>query len=172
MAVFFILWLTNTMSCSRFSSVNAAAWKSKAPEYQPPASGEIVLVACCWLTRILFHPAVGEIPEVNNCFRPKLLPAAIQSHGLQLVQGFFYLSCAVSYAVWFSPFTDVEQGLLTFMQGTAECVAHCSLWWLISWWGAVGVRWWCWTDSQVGYMDEWDRDLVDSWSVVKDKEDV
>ena len=34
---------------------------------------------------------VGEFLGVIKCFRPKLLPAAIQSHGLQNVQGLLYI---------------------------------------------------------------------------------
>ena len=45
-----------------------------------------------------------ESLKVINCFRPNLLPATIQSYGLQLIHGLPY----IYYAVWFTSLNDTK----------------------------------------------------------------
>jgi hypothetical protein len=64
----------------------------------------MIVTASCWL----------ENPKVINCFKPNLLPAAIQSCGLHLIHQLFCIYYAVKYAVELPVSTDSNNGLLLF----------------------------------------------------------
>jgi hypothetical protein len=63
---------------------------------------------------------VGQSLDIINHFRPMLLPAATQSHGLQHVQGLLYIQYTVS--LLFEVFADTSKGLLTCIQDTVNVV--------------------------------------------------
>jgi hypothetical protein len=65
-----------------------------------------------------FGPDVGEPSEVRKLFTTKLLPTAVQSHGLKSV---FYTYYAVTYYVRSVAFPDTKKCfLLPCIKDTAE----------------------------------------------------
>jgi hypothetical protein len=54
------------------------------------------------------HPVDQGIPR-SHVFRSKLLPAAIQSCGLQLAHALLYIYCAVSYTIELPAFSDTNK---------------------------------------------------------------
>ena len=94
-----ILWLTvsskRVKNCLGVSLLHM--WKSLSVGYHEAA--------------LYFVLLIRESPEVTNVFRPKLLPAAIQSCGLQLAHSLVYIYYAVSYTIQLPAFSDTNKGV-------------------------------------------------------------
>ena len=64
----------------------------------------MIISSSCWL----------ENPQVINCCKPNLLPAAIQSCGLHLMHQLLCIYYAVRYAVELQVSSESNKGFLLF----------------------------------------------------------
>lgn len=109
---------------------------------------------------LYFILPVEKSLEVINCFKPKTLPAAIQSYWLSLSMASLYY-----YAIWFPAFTDTKKGLLLArIHDAAECTVRVVMHEYHGDYFAEWLQWWggFFGDTQCSYFDGQDQNPADS----------
>lgn len=108
--IFFSSGSPGAIDCSRPFSASPAArelsnsWISVSSKFGNVSSGTLLTCGCS-----LYHLPVWVSTENTNCFRPKLLLAAINNCGIKFVCRILNTQYALSYTVLFPEFMDTKK---------------------------------------------------------------